>query len=443
MIVCAKEDALAKVVQAAPGDVADAGSLRRQWAEYAVRTMAERRAGEDPHKSLEMIERYQLSREHFPRVLYLKAKDCVWWAIRSGLWTEYAELLCGKQSVLLGREVEEALQEQETETGCYGTKLRRYACRQLAQRGKQQDGPGMFAAHVHQYGLQEEGEFAELLQQARGWVDPAGGGDEPAEGGAIADDVAETPAPLSMLQMPADDIVWVDSPERVAEAKAELLAAECVGLDMEAMPSNFNLLHGLSTQSQVLQLATDRRVFCVDLQYLHASTLAGDTRCDDMLRAVAVADGVRKLGMGWANDIKQLRQDFPLCVAFRETLNYVELTGLASRLPTALLHKRALEAPAQPRPRTGKGGYNRGGGHGAEKESGLGKLARLVLGVMLSKKMQMSNWGVRPLSPAQLQYAALDALVEVQMYKAVAARLKEQGGEAGDINQFFEPDDVY
>ena len=34
-----------------------------------------------------------------------------------------------------------------------------------------------------------------------------------------------------------------------------------------------------------------------------------------------------------------------------------------------------------------------------------------VLGVALDKELQTSDWGARPLAPAQLAYAALDAFV--------------------------------
>lgn len=52
---------------------------------------------------------------------------------------------------------------------------------------------------------------------------------------------------------------------------------------------------------------------------------------------------------------------------------------------------------------------------------GLGALARQVLGVQppKSRKVTMSNWEARQLSPTQLQYAALDAVVTASVYRGL------------------------
>jgi hypothetical protein len=46
---------------------------------------------------------------------------------------------------------------------------------------------------------------------------------------------------------------------------------------------------------------------------------------------------------------------------------------------------------------------------------------RSVLGLRLDKSQQQSNWGERPLTAAQVQYAALDAHVLLQLVERVAA----------------------
>lgn len=50
------------------------------------------------------------------------------------------------------------------------------------------------------------------------------------------------------------------------------------------------------------------------------------------------------------------------------------------------------------------------------KEKSVRKLAGIILGVRVSKSQQLSNWESQELSPAQLNYAAIDAWVCQKMY---------------------------
>ena len=49
--------------------------------------------------------------------------------------------------------------------------------------------------------------------------------------------------------------------------------------------------------------------------------------------------------------------------------------------------------------------------------------AARMLGVELDKELQTSDWGTRPLSPAQLRYAALDAHVLLRLAEGLAGRV--------------------
>jgi ribonuclease D len=57
----------------------------------------------------------------------------------------------------------------------------------------------------------------------------------------------------------------------------------------------------------------------------------------------------------------------------------------------------------------------------------LASVSEHLLGMPLDKTYQQSDWRRRPLSRAQLDYAALDAQVALQVYQELSARLEETG----------------
>jgi hypothetical protein len=67
------------------------------------------------------------------------------------------------------------------------------------------------------------------------------------------------------------------------------------------------------------------------------------------------------------------------------------------------------------------------GGEGKDGSVGLARIVAGVLGRVLCKRQQMSPWQRRPLAPAQLHYAALDAHVLLQLATALAPPLAARG----------------
>jgi len=57
---------------------------------------------------------------------------------------------------------------------------------------------------------------------------------------------------------------------------------------------------------------------------------------------------------------------------------------------------------------------------------GLGSVLNEVLGVEFDKKKQQSNWTLRPLTPQQLDYAALDVVHLIELRNLLAQRLQSQ-----------------
>lgn len=58
---------------------------------------------------------------------------------------------------------------------------------------------------------------------------------------------------------------------------------------------------------------------------------------------------------------------------------------------------------------------------------GLASVAEHLLGLRLDKTFQRSDWRKRPLSGQQLDYAALDAQVALQVYQQLTGQLRAQG----------------
>jgi hypothetical protein len=88
-------------------------------------------------------------------------------------------------------------------------------------------------------------------------------------------------------------------------------------------------------------------------------------------------------------DIKRLRESYP------SAPHYHSVSGL-----------REISLSRGTGTATGDGG-----------SGGLDALCREALGLRLDKRMQRSDWEMRPLSAEQTEYAALDALVLVEIWR--------------------------
>ncbi len=59
------------------------------------------------------------------------------------------------------------------------------------------------------------------------------------------------------------------------------------------------------------------------------------------------------------------------------------------------------------------------------KEKSVRKMAAIILGLRISKSQQLSNWEAHELSPAQIQYAAIDAWACQKMYLKLLSTPRE------------------
>ncbi|ETV81187.1 hypothetical protein H257_05772 [Aphanomyces astaci] len=180
-------------------------------------------------------------------------------------------------------------------------------------------------------------------------------------------------------------VEFVDSVAAATAAAAFLLSEPVVGLDTE-WRSSFDAAAASTTPCAVLQFASASRAFVIDLQ-----SPRDDAGKDAILAAflpLFTSDAVLKLGLDVSGDFKALGVRPVHCILDLQTLQ----KAIGGR-----------EAPT-----TGA-------------KTSLTDLCRHYLGFPLDKRTRMSNWTRRPLTSAQMEYAALDAVALVHIYHAMKA----------------------
>ncbi len=182
-------------------------------------------------------------------------------------------------------------------------------------------------------------------------------------------------------------VIVVDADALPAEVEEHLMSQKIVGFDTETRPS-FN--KGEKHQVALVQLA------CEDVCYL--IRLNGKP-FPEMLARLFHSESVCKIGLSTRDDFMRMRAVFP---SFRPR-NVMELQSYVN-------------------------------GFGITDMS-LQKIYAIVFGERISKSQQLSNWEAETLSPAQQQYAALDAVATRRIYLKLSGMeygsdVKQIGGDA-------------
>lgn len=160
----------------------------------------------------------------------------------------------------------------------------------------------------------------------------------------------------------------VDDPEAVPEAVDMLKSYDVLGFDTETKPA---FRKGIINGVALLQLSSSERAFVFRLNM---------TGLPAPLVSLLSDSKVIKVGAAIRDDIKSLKKLTPFKPA-----GFVELQDLVKE-------------------------YN-------ISDSGLRKIAAIVLGIQISKSQQVSNWERKVLTDAQLIYAATDAWVCHEVYR--------------------------
>ncbi|MDE7420082.1 MAG: 3'-5' exonuclease domain-containing protein 2 [Muribaculaceae bacterium] len=181
-------------------------------------------------------------------------------------------------------------------------------------------------------------------------------------------------------------ITIVDSLEAVESAVERLRNADLIGFDTETRPS---FKKGQTFNVALLQLSSETECFLFRLNKIGMP---------EPLRLLLEDKGKLKVGLSTHDDFRNLHKKYEF-----EPYGFVDLQQFVTQW------------------------------HIIDKS--LSKLYGILFGMRLSKAQRLSNWEAEQLSEAQLNYAALDALACVRIYKHLEAGLFHPEESAYQIEQ--------
>lgn len=181
---------------------------------------------------------------------------------------------------------------------------------------------------------------------------------------------------LDLEELLVKNIVWVDGVEGLLDATRHIEEFKVIGLDCEWKP---NYVKGSKPNKvSIMQIASENMAFILDLIKLHKEV---PDILDDCLSRILLSPRILKLGYNFRCDVKQLAHSYQELKCFK---NYEMLLDIQNIFK--------------------------------EPRGGLAGLTEKILGASLNKTRRNSNWEQRPLTPNQLEYAALDAVVLVHIF---------------------------
>jgi ribonuclease D len=200
------------------------------------------------------------------------------------------------------------------------------------------------------------------------------GGDVAGEAGITASNsntlktnISQDELNLLPLRAYSGKVQVVTDAKYLPKIAAELRKHKVIGFDTETRPS---FKKGQSYKLALLQLAIPNKVFLIRTHH---------TGLDDQIISIFENEDILKAGVAIRDDIKALQT-----IASFTPKSFVELATLSREV-------------------------------GLEVES-VKKLAALMLGFRISKSAQTSNWEAPTLTEKQIEYAATDAWVCLELY---------------------------
>ncbi|KAG3164814.1 hypothetical protein PI126_g4925 [Phytophthora idaei] len=230
------------------------------------------------------------------------------------------------------------------------------------------------------------------------------------------------------------NIVFVDTPAALQACVDHLMKQPAIGFDSEWKAVHISATSdNAAAKCALVQLASREKAFVVDVVALYEH--------GHILLPLFQSESVIKLGFDTRGDVKALRPFLTGGYATDNVMSMlVDLQAVTRKLPTpngpadskvkagdgddsnSSANSSAANSEAsgtEARLRKWKHKRSKTSGSDASAKSsrlGLAAIAETYLSLPLDKRARMSDWERRPLTQAQLHYAALDAHVLVQIY---------------------------
>jgi len=180
---------------------------------------------------------------------------------------------------------------------------------------------------------------------------------------------------------------------------------EVLGIDCEWKPCSNSQFSPVS----ILQISSGDMIFLVDLfhwceprRFHNNKMTEKEERLNSVLNLVLPCPNIRKVGFGACSDLQKLAFSYPHIPCFNFVNSVIELE---------LIFRVAFSVPLN------------------TNTGGLSYVCNRMLGFLLDKQAQCSNWGARPLSVQQISYAAVDAFVCVILFLVLKKKI-----EKGELN---------
>ncbi|XP_022961592.1 uncharacterized protein LOC111462125 isoform X1 [Cucurbita moschata] len=184
---------------------------------------------------------------------------------------------------------------------------------------------------------------------------------------------------LNLNQLITGDILWVDKADALHNAVCHIEECKVIGIDCEWKP---NYIKGRKPNKvSIMQIASEEKAFIFDLIKLYNDV---PDILDNCLTRILQSSSILKLGYNFQCDIKQLSHSYGSLECFKHYDMLLDIQNVFK-----------------------------------DHTGGLSGLAKKVLGAGLNKTRRNSDWEQRPLTVNQLEYAALDAVVLVHIFRHV------------------------
>ncbi|KAG7386315.1 Exonuclease mut-7 [Phytophthora pseudosyringae] len=253
------------------------------------------------------------------------------------------------------------------------------------------------------------------------------------------DEMAPLDTCLSLVDAIGEaNIIFVDTPTALQECADHLMKQPAIGFDSEWKAVHVSAdPNDAPAKCALAQLASREKAFVIDVVALYDH--------GNILAPLFQSESVIKLGFDTRGDVKALRPFLTGGYATDKIMSMlVDLQAVTRKLPTlkgTAVSKDTADdgddkgedsngsansstpnreaSGSDTKPRKWKNKRSKRGENDSDTKAsrlGLTAIAETYLGLPLDKRARMSDWERRPLSQAQLHYAALDAHVLVQIY---------------------------